>query len=189
MRGVADVSPASGMRVVCYCDDCQAFAHFLERDDVLDAHGGTDIFQMAPARMRITEGAAELRSMRLSDKGLYRWYAGCCKTPIGNTLSPQFPFVGTVHVFMDHAGDGRSRDDVLGAPVARIHGREAPGGSAPGAHPSMPVRALLRMVRSLAGWKLGGGGWPSPFFDRDTKAPRVAPRVLTAPEREALRRK
>jgi len=51
MRGVAsDVSPSTGLRFVCYCKDCQAFARFLERADVLDPAGGTDIFQMPPAR-------------------------------------------------------------------------------------------------------------------------------------------
>ena len=52
MRGVAiDVSPSTGLRFVCYCKDCQAFAHFLERADVLDPAGGTDIFQMPPGRV------------------------------------------------------------------------------------------------------------------------------------------
>jgi Family of unknown function (DUF6151) len=38
MRGVAsDVSPSTGFRFVCYCKDCQAFARFLERADVLDS--------------------------------------------------------------------------------------------------------------------------------------------------------
>src|SRR5690349_1155068 len=33
-RGVAsNVSPSSGLRFVCYCRDCQAFAHFLHRAD------------------------------------------------------------------------------------------------------------------------------------------------------------
>ena len=33
MRGAAsEVSPSSGLRFICYCKDCQAFAHFLERD-------------------------------------------------------------------------------------------------------------------------------------------------------------
>ena len=46
VRGVAvDVSPSTGFRFVCYCGDCQAFARFLRRTDVLDAAGGTDIFQ------------------------------------------------------------------------------------------------------------------------------------------------
>lgn len=39
LRGVLrGMSPARGNRVVCYCRDCQAFAHFLDRDEILDAH-------------------------------------------------------------------------------------------------------------------------------------------------------
>jgi Family of unknown function (DUF6151) len=49
VRGVAsDISPSGGLRFVCYCGDCQAFARFLDRADVLDAAGGTDIFHMPP---------------------------------------------------------------------------------------------------------------------------------------------
>ena len=50
VRGVAsEVAPSAGFRFVCYCQDCQAFARFLERPDVFDAAGGTDIFQIQPA--------------------------------------------------------------------------------------------------------------------------------------------
>jgi hypothetical protein len=36
VRGVAsDVSRSTGFRFICYCKDCQAFAHFLGRADVL----------------------------------------------------------------------------------------------------------------------------------------------------------
>ena len=59
MRGVANsVSPSTGFRFVCYCKDCQAFARFLDRTDVLDPAGGTNIFHMPPARMKLTAGAA-----------------------------------------------------------------------------------------------------------------------------------
>jgi Family of unknown function (DUF6151) len=54
VRGVAsNVSPSSGFRFVCYCKDCQAFARFLKRPDVLDPAGGTDIFQMPPGRVKL----------------------------------------------------------------------------------------------------------------------------------------
>jgi hypothetical protein len=50
IRGVtSEVSPSSGFRFVCYCKDCPAFARFLERPDVLDTAGGTDIFQIRRA--------------------------------------------------------------------------------------------------------------------------------------------
>lgn len=61
LRGLAiRVSPSCGFRVLCYCKDCRAFAHFLERGDALDPAGGTDIFQMPPARVTLTAGADAL---------------------------------------------------------------------------------------------------------------------------------
>ena len=52
VRGiVTDASPRTVNRVVCYCDDCQAYAHQLGRADLLNAKGGSDIVQMAPATL------------------------------------------------------------------------------------------------------------------------------------------
>ena len=67
MRGVArDVAPSTVNHCFCYCDDCQAFAHFLGRaDDVLDAHGGTEITQMSQANVGFTAGADKVAAMRL----------------------------------------------------------------------------------------------------------------------------
>jgi hypothetical protein len=119
VRGVASkVSPSSGFRFLCYCKDCQAFARFLERADVLDVAGGTDIFQMPPARVKLTAGTDALRCLRFSSN-VFRWYTDCCRTPIGNTAAdPRFPVIALIHSFMDHQADGRSRDAVLGPPFA-----------------------------------------------------------------------
>jgi hypothetical protein len=55
VRGVAhEVAPYSGFRFVCYCTNCQAFARFLERPDVLDDAGGTDIVHMPAACVTLT---------------------------------------------------------------------------------------------------------------------------------------
>ena len=89
-----DVSPSTGTRVICYCQSCQAFARFLGGTGILDAHGGSDILQVSPSHVRITEGIDRLRSMRLTEKGLIRWYTDCCKTPVGNTIGGGFPFIG-----------------------------------------------------------------------------------------------
>src|SRR5437764_10728853 len=94
VRGrVKNAGPRTVNRVVCYCDDCQAFAHHLGRADLLDAHGGSDIVQVAPASLAFHRGAERIVGLRLTPKGLYRWYADCCKTPLGNTLGPAVPFV------------------------------------------------------------------------------------------------
>jgi hypothetical protein len=138
VRGVAsEVSPTAGFRVFCYCKDCQAFARFLDRADVLDAAGGTDIFQLPPGRVKLAAGADALRCVCLGNRGVFRWYADCCRTPIANTAGAGFPLIGVVHSFMDHAfmddafteslAGGRSRDEVLGPPLCRIHERSATG--------------------------------------------------------------
>ena len=190
VRGlVRSVSPDSGTRVVCYCDDCQAFAHFLERGEVLDANGGTDIFQLPPRAVQITEGAELLRCMRLSDKGLFRFYTECCHTPVGNMVGQRLPFIGLIHTIMDHQGDGRSRDEVLGKPRAYIFGAIAKGRVPPHIHPKAPFGLMVRSMRLVFGWWLRGQGTPSPFFDPQTKAPCAVPRVLTATERETLRQR
>jgi hypothetical protein len=186
MRGVArEVSPATGFRFVCYCKDCQAFARFLGQADVLDPASGTDIFHVPPGRVKLTAGTDALRCLRLSDKVL-RWYAECCRTPIANTPArPGFPVIGMVHSFMDHAADGRSRDEALGPPLCRIFERSAVGPLPPNAPPPPSLGLFARRGSKLLGWWVRGLGRPTPFFD-EREAPRAVPRVLTPRERAAL---
>jgi len=67
VRGVvANASPRTVNRVVCYCDDCQAFAHQLGRADLLDAQGGTDIVQVAPAAVSFAQGQHRIVGLRLT---------------------------------------------------------------------------------------------------------------------------
>jgi hypothetical protein len=182
---VGDASPRTANRVVCYCDDCQSFAHHLGRADVLDAQGGSDVVQVSPSAVRFTKGAERIVGMRLSPKGLYRWYASCCKTPLGNTLTPKVPFVGIVA----HAFDGGSAtaDAAFGTPVAKILGRYAIG-TPPAGSTSLDARMVVGVVAKILGWKLRGKTWPHPFFDRATRAPVYPVAVISREERDALRR-
>jgi hypothetical protein len=187
LRGLArDVSPSSGFRFLCYCRDCQAFARFLDRADVLDAAGGTDILHMPPGRVTLSEGADALRCLRLSNKVL-RWYTDCCRTPIANTpAGTRFPVIGLVHSFMDHEADSRSRDEALGAPLCRIFERSAVGPLPPNAPGPPSVGLFARRASKMLGWWVRGLARPTPFFDDRTKAPRAQPRALTQSERAAL---
>jgi hypothetical protein len=188
VRGVAnEVAPSTGFRFICYCRDCQAFARFLERLDVLDAAGGTDIFQMPPRHIKITKGADAVRCLRLSDRGVFRWYANCCRTPIGNTYGPRVPMIGVmIHSFMDHRANGRSRDVVLGPMLCRIFERDAVGPLPPTAPPPPSFRLFLRRASKMLIWSVRGLARPHPFFDGLTNAPCSAPLVLTREERAAL---
>lgn len=190
LRGTVEDVPRSGWaRVVCLCDDCQAYAHYLGRaSDVLDANGGTDIYPVAPASLKITRGLEHLKCLRLTGKGMLRWYAGCCKTPIANSAPyAQVPHNGVVHVIMDHAADGTTRDAALGPIRYRIFGKFGIGKLPPGTLDKASLPVVLGTIGFLLGGFLRRRYQPSPFFDPKTGQPSVTPYVLTTPEREALR--
>lgn len=182
---MTDAAPATVNRVVCYCDDCQAFAHHLGRADLLDAHGGTDIVQVAPATLAFYRGDEHIVGLRLTPKGLYRWYASCCNTPLGNTVTPGIPFVGVVAQAFQ-GDDGRGPDAYFGPPIGAIMGKFAVGQAPPGST-GLQLGLLFRAIRKVLGWRLRGRAWPHPFFDRETGAPSRPVSTLEPAAREALR--
>jgi len=182
---VANATPRTVNRVVCYCDDCQAFAHQLGRADLLDANGGSDIIQVAPASLKFVQGQHRIVGLRLTPNGLFRWYANCCHMPVGNTVSPAIPFVGIIaqafHDVAQHPGD------VFGKPIGAIMGKYAVGNPPAGSR-GIELSLLLRAMRMVLAWRLSGQTWPHPFFRRDTRAPIYPLTVLSHSQREALRR-
>jgi hypothetical protein len=181
---VSNASPESVNRVICYCDDCQAFLHRINQSELLDAHGGTDLVQVAPADLRFHRGNDRIVGLRLSPKGLYRWYSSCCNTPLGNTVSPAIPFVGIVARTFEHGE--RGPDDYFGKPLGGILGKFAIGTAPPGST-SLNWSLLFRALRKVLGWRLGGKAWPHPFFVRETGAPAYPVTTLSSVERDALR--
>src|SRR5688572_9041650 len=124
VRGEMDAHRAYA-RATCYCKDCRAFARFLGQPGVLDASGGTDLVAAAPAAVRFTAGSGHVACMSLSPKGLLRWYASCCRTPLGNTpRDPKVPYAGLVTTCFDAAPEavdaafGRQGRIVLSAKTA-----------------------------------------------------------------------
>jgi hypothetical protein len=181
---LADASPPYVNHAICYCGDCQAFAHCLGRPDLLDSRGGSDIVQVAPGRLSFARGQDRIRGVRLSPKGLFRWYADCCKTPLGNTVGPAIPLVGLpVAVFADSA---QPSEQLFGRPSGAVFGEHAIGGPPPGSK-GVSLRLMLPSVLRVLGWKLTGKASPNPFFDRRTGKPRFPAAVLSRAERDALR--
>ena len=179
VRGVVtDVSPNACNHALCYCKDCQAFARFLDRADMLDAQGGTDIVQVAPAQVRIDAGSEHLRSVRLHTKGMIRWYSDCCRSPLGNTMSMRVPFVGLPTVCFTELPS----ELVIGKAVG-ANAKSAIGTPPADAYQVISVRWALRASKQLFGWWIRGKGKPTPYFDAATGEPRVVPTVLTAEER------
>jgi hypothetical protein len=184
VRGfVADASPRTVNRIGCYCDDCQAFLHWLRRAELLDAQGRSDIVQVAPATVAFVQGQDRIQGVRLSPKGLHRWYASCCNTPVGNTLTPSVPFVGIIATAFHQGAQGADR--AFGPPAGAIMGKIAIGEASPGST-GVQLPLLFRAIGKVLGWRLRGKAWPHPFFTRDG-APVYPVNVLTREDREALR--
>lgn len=172
VQGTAhNVTPSTGNHLVCYCQDCQAFARHLGTAGILDEHGGTEVFQMSYADIEITQGTENLRSIKLTPKGLIRWYADCCKTPIGNTMSAKFPFVGLIHTFMHDA----DKDLKLGPVRAYTSIKK----DSPIAHSNTPLYKIIpRMIVKSLVWKIRDSKKRNSFFKVDG-IPVSEPKVLT----------
>ena len=175
-------------RVICYCKDCQAFAHFLGgAKQILDERGGSDIVQALPRELTFTQGAENLACLRLTEKGLLRWYASCCHTPIGNTLAtPKLSFIGLVHTCLETAG-GRSLDEAFGPVVAWVHTKSARGEPKPKDRGQTAIGAWF--LGTVLRARFNGDYKTTPFFDLDRGAPVAAPQVLSADDRARLMQK
>ncbi len=185
---VQNLPSDAGTRLVCYCDDCQAFAHYLGADDKLDAHGGTDLYQFSPANLTIDKGKDQLACLKLGPKGILRWYAACCRTPIGNTVPTRhLPHLGLASACIQKDEKTGMLDSLLGPVSLGVFGRFAKGDRANlNAHDKAPLSLILRAIGKLLKRRLRGDHRSTPFFDTETGAPVVTPKVLNETERLAL---
>lgn len=93
------------VRATCYCKSCQAYARWLGTPGLMDAAGGTDVIATRPTNLRFTAGEEHIACMSLSERGIYRWYAACCRTPLGNTArTPAVHYVGVPTVCLGNTG-------------------------------------------------------------------------------------
>lgn len=155
VQGIAhNVTPKNGNRIICHCGDCQSFATYLGNSStILDKYQGTDIFQMPVSNIEITQGKENIKCIKLREKWLHRWYADCCKTPIGNTMSAKMNFMWVIHNFMD---DQWTRDDNIGQIQVYAFIKK----SADNADQATPlIKMLPKMFYKILCWK----------FQRDKK--------------------
>jgi hypothetical protein len=169
-------------RGLCYCRDCQAFAHVLGRAGaVLTPEGGTDIVQTEPRRVRFVAGLESLGCLRLTPNGLLRWYATCCSTPVGNTPADfKVSFVGLIHACLEGAGQA-PLEEAFGPIRMRVHTRSARGEPKPSS--AGMLGAVVRIAGAVLRARVSGSYRETPFFDPVTGRPVVEPRVLTTEER------
>ena len=171
---VAALSPQSGVHLQCFCADCRAADVYLGQPD--PETSGLHIVQVSPSDISIDTGAEHLALLRLYPTGLLRWYAGCCQTPMYNTVAtPRLSMVGLRVERLDsprQAGPVRVKAFV-----------PKPGGKRGHRHAMRMVWPIA--VRSLSG--LISGDWrDTPFFDPQTRLPVRTPKVLSQSERREL---
>lgn len=160
------IDPREGTHLVCHCADCaradRAFG------GAGDAAQGVALWQTTPDRVVIETGAAHLRLTRLSPRGLNRWVAGCCGTPMFNTLKgPGMPFVGVLVARLDSAA-------ALGPVIA--HGfLDTPGGKS---RHKGGLTVGARFVKRALRARLSGAWRATPFFDPESGAPVAEPEIL-----------
>lgn len=173
---------APSARVRCYCTDCQAFGRFLGPSaEVLDAQGGTDIVQVCQSRLRFDRGIEQLAAVRLTDKGMIRWYARCCGTPIGNTMQdPKMSFVGLIHSCLDAS----SLDEDFGTSVALLNTNTALGEPKPRQRGLIGV--ILKFARLALASRIRGRYKQSPLYSSGGR-PVVPPKILAAAELQRLK--
>ncbi|MGD1917491.1 MAG: DUF6151 family protein [Pleurocapsa sp.] len=168
-------------RCVCYCTDCQAFARYLNKSkEVLDEQGGTSIVQTIPENVVFSQGIENLSCIRLTDRGLLRWYAACCNTPIGNTpADAKFSFVGLVHSCF--GTDRNLLDETFGAIKMYVHTADALGASKP--KPRGTFLGTLRVLGMILKARFTGAYKNTPFFvSESTSTPIATPKVLSENE-------
>jgi hypothetical protein len=174
---LAMAGPQHGDHVVCHCTDCQRFAYHLGAGArVLDAAGGTSLYQSRCARMRLRNGRNRLACIHLTEKPTLRWYATCCNTPMFNTYANgRIPYVTTLVANCDR----NCREDILGPAIGHLFTAEATEN--PGDVPRMSMSTLMRrffgrMIRDV----LSGDRRRSALFDAVTLLPIATPDRLVA---------
>jgi hypothetical protein len=177
--------PERGVRAICYCRDCRAYAHFLgPPDGMLDAHGGTEVVVVRPASVSFDAGADQLACMSLSPRGTLRWFTRCCGTPVGNLPRDiRLAHLGLIHSCLDQGGADL---DAAFGPVRMKVNRASARGDPGGAPPVGFAIAGVRYAASMAWSRVSGGYRNNPFFDSSSGAPIAAPQVISRAERDAL---
>ena len=135
-----------------------------------------DIVQIAPSDVTFKSGQEHLRVLRLYPSGLLRWYAGCCETPLFNTVAT--PKVGLIGMMTQRLAD----PDQAGPVRARAF---VPHRSGKRRHKNM-LRLIIPFLRNTIARLISGAWRDTPFFDLETKRPIAKPTVLTEEERRAL---
>ena len=127
--------------------------------------------------------------MRLTDKGMLRWYTTCGNTPIGNTMPNfKFSFIGMIHRCLTVAATEKAALDMAFGPI-RMRG-STESAKPPTTSKSVGlITGIARLATMMLRARLSGSFKVTPFFVAETGQPGVAPNILNASELAAVMRR
>lgn len=165
VKGSLKVVPRSYFHAHCLCIDCQNFARHLDNEkNILDEHGGSEVFQTYPSYLKISEGHEHIGCIKFAPKGLLRWHTQCCNMPLANTMgSSGIPFVGVSVKLMKFSGE-QEKLDILGPVTLKAFGKYAIGEMPRDAHERFPRSFMLKIMGFMLKGLLLRKNTPSPFF-------------------------
>jgi len=166
VKGNIKVVHGSFFHVHCLCCDCQKFAsHLNNKENILDEHGGSELFQTYPELMKVTEGQDKISAIQLKDKGIYRWHTTCCNMPIANTLSSaKIPFIGVSVKLMKFSNE-QEKLNTLGPVTLKAFGKYSIGEMPNDVHSKFPLSFMPKIIGFMLKGIFGKRNSPSPFFN------------------------
>jgi len=182
---LSETNLRSGIRYMCHCDDCQAFAHFVGRADIiLDSNGGTDAYQLPATRLSFKRGLDRLSCLQMTRHRLTRWHCAGCGTPVANTYgTSKLSFLSAPLCALPIG----LRDQRFGASSGHVWTIFGQGNLANVKQVNIPAM-LWRMAARMLTARLSGDHSNNPLFDRSTGKPIRPPCRLTSSERDELDR-
>lgn len=152
--------------ISCFCDDCQCFAHYLNKsDEVLDELGGTEIFQVNSNQVVIEKGQENIRCLKLSPKGTSRFYAKCCDTPIANMASLKISFAGIVHNFIDNKDEAQT---LFGPVKYKCMSEFSKNGEVENASKGFSKSLVFKILCNTILGKINKSYLPNSFFSKES---------------------
>jgi hypothetical protein len=169
----------------CYCKDCRTYAAHLQKLAVThDSAGGAEFVATSANHVVFDHGEENLACLSLSERGLLRWYAACCSTPVANTTRDwRFPYVGLFHTCLKH--DRASYERAF--PNVQMHVNTRSATTKPAGSSFRTVIALSRLLPRLFASRFSRSYETTPFFRSPEGQPSVAVHVLSREERERAR--
>ena len=142
----------------------------------MDEHGGIEIVQVASGNVSLSKGLGNVKALRLTKRGVIRFYAGCCGTPLFSTAPAEsWPVSGMPVAVLD--ADAAARERVFG-PIEFVPFKSGMLGTAP--KRKGVLRQMARVLGQMkAAKRMGRAG--SPVW-KDGR-PIVEPVLITEAER------